>query len=109
VLKESQNRVKSMSMIHENLYRSKKFDNVYFSEYIENLGWDLFYSYSIEKGKIEPVLEIEDVKLNIETSVPFGLIITELVLNCLKYPFPDSLNGTLLVSLKNLREKYELI
>lgn len=109
VLKESQNRVRSMSMIHEKLYGSKKFDKVYFSEYIENLVWDLFYSYSIEKGKIEPVLEIEDVKLNIETSVPLGLIITELVSNCLKYAFPDSLKGTLLVSLKNLGEKYELI
>jgi len=109
VLKESQNRVKSMSMIHEKLYRSKKFDKVYFAEYIENLVWDLFYSYSIEKGKIEPILEIEDVKLNIETSVPLGLIITELVSNCLKYAFPCSLNGSLLVSLKNLGEKYELI
>jgi len=109
VLKESQNRVKSMAMIHEKLYRSKKFDKVYFAEYIENLVWDLFYSYSIEKGKIEPILEIEDLKLNIETSVPLGLIITELVSNCLKYAFPDSLNGILYVSLKNLGEKYELI
>ncbi len=109
VLKESQNRVKSMSMIHEKLYRSKKFDKVYFDEYIENLVWDLFYSYSIEKGKIEPVLEIDDVKLNIETSVPLGLIITELVSNCLKYAFPDSKKGTLYVSLKDLGENYELI
>lgn len=109
VLKESQNRVKSMSMIHEKLYRSKKFDKVYFAEYIENLVWDLFYSYSIEKGKIEPILEIDDVKLNIETSVPLGLIITELVSNCLKYAFPGSLTGTLCVSLKDLGEKYELI
>ncbi|UTB34125.1 MAG: PAS domain S-box protein [Methanobacterium sp. ERen5] len=109
VLKESQNRVKSMSMIHEKLYRSKKFDKVDFAEYIENLVWDLFYSYSIEKGRIEPVLEIDDVKLNIETSVPLGLIITELVSNCLKYAFPDSMRGTLYVSLKNYGEYYELI
>jgi PAS domain S-box-containing protein len=109
VLRESQNRVKSMSMIHEKLYRSKKFDKVYFAEYIENLVWDLFYSYSIEKGRIEPVLEIEDVKLNIETSVPLGLIITELVSNCLKYAFPDSMCGSLYVSLGNLGENYELI
>ncbi|MTK64767.1 MAG: PAS domain S-box protein [Methanobacterium sp.] len=109
VLKESQNRVKSMSMIHEKLYRSKKFDKVYFAEYIENLVWDLFYSYSIEKGKIEPILEIEDVKLNIETSVPLGLILTELVSNCLKYAFPDSMTGTLYVSLKKSGENYELI
>lgn len=109
VLKESQNRVKSMSMIHEKLYRSKKFDKVYFAEYIENLVGDLFYSYSIEKGKIRPVLEIEDVKLNIETSVPLGLIITELISNCLKYAFPDSMKGILFVSLKKLGEYYELI
>jgi len=109
VLKESQNRVKSMAIIHEKLYRSKDFSKIYFIDYIENLVWDLFYSYSVKKGTIEPVLDIDDIKLNIETSVPCGLIITELVSNSLKYAFPDNQNGEIFVSLKIRGDEYELI
>ncbi len=108
VLKESQNRVKSMAMIHEKLYNSQSFNKIYFVDYIESLVWDLFYSYSIKKGTIKPVLDIDDVKLNIETSVPCGLIITELVSNCLKYAFPDGRQGELKVSLKIKDDYYEL-
>ena len=108
VLKESQNRVKSMAMIHEKLYQSKNFNKIYFADYIESLVWDLFYSYSVEKGTIKPVLEIDDVKLNIETSVPCGLIIVELVSNSLKYAFPDKHKGELKVSLKSKGNYYVL-
>jgi PAS domain S-box-containing protein len=105
VLKESQNRVKSN---HEKLYRSKNFNKINFSDYIESLVWDLFYSYSIKKATIKPVLDIDDVKLNIETSVPCGLIITELVSNSLKYAFPDHRKGELKISLKIKGDQYEL-
>jgi PAS domain S-box-containing protein len=109
VLKESQNRVKSLAMIHEKLYKSKNFNKIYLLDYIESLVWDLFYSYGIEKGRIKPILDIDDIKLNIETSVPCGLIITELVSNCLKYAFPDQSEGELKVSLKIIDDFYELI
>jgi PAS domain S-box-containing protein len=88
VLKESQNRVKSMSMIHENLYQSKKFTKVNLSIYIRKLVLDLFYSYAIEESRAIHIIEVEDVMLNIETAVPCGLIISELVSNSLKYAFP---------------------
>lgn len=88
VLKESQNRVKSMSMIHENLYQSKKFTKVNLSDYIKKLVLDLFYSYAIEESRAIHIIEVEDIMLNIETAVPCGLIISELVSNSLKYAFP---------------------
>jgi PAS domain S-box-containing protein len=109
VLKESQNRVKSLAMIHEKLYKSKNFDKIYLLDYIESLVWDLFYSYAIKKGRIIPILDIDDIKLNIETSVPCGLIITELVSNCLKYAFPNQKEGELKVSLKSIGNEYKLI
>jgi PAS domain S-box-containing protein len=109
VLKESQNRVKSLAMIHEKLYKSKNFDKIYLLEYIESLVWDLFYSYAIKKGRIIPILDIDNIKLNIETSVPCGLIITELVSNCLKYAFPNQKEGELKVSLKSVGNEYKLI
>ena len=109
VLKESQNRVKSLAMIHEKLYKSKSFNKIYLLDYIESLVWDLFYSYAIKKGKIKPILDIDDIQLNIETSVPCGLIITELVSNSLKYAFPDQNEGELKVSLKVKDDHFELI
>ncbi len=109
VLKESQNRVKSLAMIHEKLYKSKNFNKIHLMDYIESLVWDLFYSYAIEKGRIEPILDIDDIKLNIETSVPCGLIITELVSNSLKYAFPGDSQGALKVLLRTIDDHYELI
>jgi PAS domain S-box-containing protein len=108
VLKESQNRVKSLAMIHEKLYKSKNFNKIHLIDYIESLVWDLFYSYAIEKGRIKPIMDIDDIKLNIETSVPCGLIITELVSNSLKYAFPDLSEGVLNISLKIIDDYYEL-
>jgi PAS domain S-box-containing protein len=108
VLKESQNRVKSMAMIHEKLYQSKNFTNIKFDEYIERLISELFYSYNIRKDKIKPSLKVEKVKLNIETAVPCGLIISELISNSLKHAFPGG-EGELNLSLKTIGDKYELI
>ena len=70
---------------------------------------DLLYSYNIEKGQIEFVLNIENVNLNMETAVPCGLIISELVSNSLKYAFPNDMKGEICVSLRTLSDKYELI
>ena len=109
ILKESQNRVKSLAMIHEKLYKSKTFNKIYLIDYVESIVWDLFYSYAIEKGRIKPILDIDDIKLNIETSVPCGLIITELVSNSLKYAFPNKSEGELEVSLKIKDDHYEMV
>ncbi len=109
VLKESQNRVKSMAMIHEKIYLSDDLAHINFVDYIQSLVSNLFYSYSIEKGRINSILEVEDVNLNMETAVPCGLIISELVSNSLKYAFPDEMKGEILVSLKPMDDKYELI
>jgi len=108
VLKESQNRVKSMAMIHEKLYQSKDFTNIIFDDYIERLVSELFYSYNIQKDRVKPSIDVEEVKLNIETAVPCGLIISELVSNSLKHAFPSG-EGELNLSLKRIDDKYELI
>ena len=109
VLNESQNRVKSMAMIHEKLYMSDDIAHINFVDYIQSLVINLFYSYNVEDTQIKPILEIENVSLNMETAVPCGLIISELVSNSLKYAFPNDLKGEILVSLKTVDDKYELI
>jgi len=88
VLKESQGRVKSMAIIHEKLYQSSNLTYVNFKEYLEKLILDIFYSYGITTSAIESVLNIEDIHLNIDTAIPLGLIINELVTNSVKYAFP---------------------
>jgi PAS domain S-box-containing protein len=109
VLMESQNRVKSMAMIHEKLYQSNELTHIGFEDYIQRLVSDLFYSYNIHKGQIKPIIEVEDIQLNIETAVPCGLIISELVSNSLKHAFPEGKKGKIKVSLKESGDKYELI
>ncbi|HII83705.1 MAG TPA: PAS domain S-box protein, partial [Methanobacterium subterraneum] len=78
---ESQNRVRSMAMIHEKLYQSDSLNSINFSDYIETLLNSLIYDYTKDLGHIKLDLDIEEVDLNIETSVPCGLIINELVSN----------------------------
>ena len=88
VFKESQNRVKSMAMIHERLYNSKGLSNIDFREYIENLVYDLFYSYGINQNFIKIQIDTDNISLNVDTAIPCGLIINELVTNSIKYAFP---------------------
>jgi len=100
--KESQNRIKVMALIHEKLYRSKDFANVEFNDYIKNLVNDLFASYRVSASRISLKLEIEDLSLGIDTAIPTGLIINELVTNCLKYAFSKDNDGEIRISLCSL-------
>lgn len=77
--------------------------------YIQSLVSNLFYSYNVENNQIKPILEIENVTLNMETAVPCGLIISELVSNSLKYAFPNGKKGEMFMSLKLKDDTYELI
>ncbi len=89
VLKESQNRVKSMAIIHEKLYQSYDLTHINFKEYIESLLNYLFHSYTKNFGDVTIKLDVEEIFFSIETAVPLGLIINELVSNSLKYAFPQ--------------------
>ena len=108
VLKESQGRVKSMAMIHEKLYQSDSFSKINFKNYVERLVWDIFFSYGIKAHSIEPVLDIEVIKIGIDTAIPLGLIINELVTNSVKYAFSEY-EGTIKIEFKSSADELELI
>jgi two-component sensor histidine kinase len=108
ILKESEGRVRSMASIHENLYQSPTFNDINFKQYIEKLLYDRLYTYGIPKDTIRTKLDIKEINLNIETAIPLGLIINELVTNIVKYAFPHK-NGTITIKLKSQNEKLELI
>lgn len=103
VLKESMGRVKTMATIHEKLYESPSLSDINFRNFTEKLVYDILYSYGISVGTINPHIDMEDISLNIDTAMPLGLIINELVTNSVKYAFPNK-NGNINVKLESLPE-----
>jgi two-component sensor histidine kinase len=81
----SQYRINSMAVVHEMLYKSEDISQINFSEYIEKLVNGLIYSMKGSVNKISLKLQIPDISLNIDTSIPLGLLINEIVTNSLKY------------------------
>jgi PAS domain S-box-containing protein len=89
MFKESQDRIRSMSLIHERLYQSADLAKIDFSHYIQNLASFLFQSYKINPEAVVLTTDVQDVSLDINKAIPCGLIINELVTNSLKYAFPQ--------------------
>jgi PAS domain S-box-containing protein len=104
-LKSSQNRVMSMAIVHEKLYRSKDLSHINFKQYVEELVSDVLLSYHAHE--IESLVDVEDIKLNMETAIPLGLIINELVNNSLKFAFPEK-KGTISIEMKPEKNRYVL-
>ncbi|HEX3013089.1 MAG TPA: histidine kinase dimerization/phosphoacceptor domain -containing protein, partial [Methanobacterium sp.] len=75
VFKESQNRIKSMALIHEKLYQSEDLTKIDFAEYLKSLTFHLFHSYSVNQSAVELSINFGDVLFDIDTSIPCGLII----------------------------------
>jgi len=104
------NRVKSMTMIHEMLYRAEDLTKLGTVEYIRKFVEMLFHNYKIQPNHIKLKLEVQDIRLDVDTMIPLGLIINELVSNALKYAFPDDMKGELILTLKTTEDaSYELI
>lgn len=104
LFRESQDRVKSMALIHEKLYQSKDLARIDFSEYIESLMTMLLQSYR-SGGNIKLDANITDTHLDIDTAIPVGLMLNELVSNSLKHAFPKGRDGTISVTLTPQAEK----
>lgn len=109
LLRESQNRIKSMAFIHESLYQTKDFSGIKFSDYIVNLSNNLVHTYISGGKKIELDLKIEDVFLNLDSAIPCGLILNELVSNALKYAYPKNTKGRLFIGLSQESDMTEII
>ena len=104
VFNEIKNRIKSMALVHEKLYLSKDLSKVNFHDYIATLIDNLYRSYSVDPAKIRLRLEVEEVSLGIDTAIPCGLIVNELITNALKYAFPEEREGEVLVMLRRTGE-----
>ena len=108
IFKESQSRANSMALIHEKLYRSTDLKRINFGEYIRTLANDLFRTYTDGSGRIDLNINVEDVMMDINTSIPLGLILNELVSNALKHGFPGEMSGDINVDFRSIGEEYQL-
>jgi len=104
MIKEIQNRIRSMALIHEKLYRSKDLAKIDFNEYIKDLVNSLFRFYGVNINKIKPIINAKGSSLDINAGIPCGLIINELVSNSLKHGFKDDMDGQIQIILKQEKD-----
>jgi PAS domain S-box-containing protein len=102
MFKESQRRIRSMALIHERLYQSSDLSRIEFSQYLRNLATHLFHSYQVDASRVHLKIEAEEVHLNVNTAIPCGLIVNELVSNALKHGFPEGRSGELDIDLRQV-------
>lgn len=88
--KDSQNRIVSMVLIHQELYKGKGTDNLNFAAYIQTLTKKLFSSYNLRNEDVNLKLNLEEAYLGMDTAIPLGIIVNELVSNSLKHAFPSA-------------------
>jgi two-component sensor histidine kinase len=99
----SQNRVQSMGVLHQKLYQSKHLAFIEMKNYFETLCINILDSYN-ESERIKVTIEMKEFELDIDTAMPLGLIVNELLTNSLKYAFPKGEKGNIELSLRNLND-----
>ena len=91
MMRESQNRIRSMALIHQTLYESKDFARVDFSNFLDSLAPTLISSYGVGIERIKLDIQSIEVLLPINAAIPCGLVVNELISNAFKHAFPDDI------------------
>jgi two-component sensor histidine kinase/DNA-binding response OmpR family regulator len=108
MFKDTQNRICSMAFIHEELYKSENLAKIDLDSYIKYLASSLFRTYETT-SKIALKIDVEDVSLSINSAIPCGLILNELISNSLKHAFPEGREGEIKITLRYIENKIELV
>jgi two-component sensor histidine kinase len=99
IIRDSRNRIESMALVHEKLFRSKDLEKINMDSYIRELTAYLFNSYSKSRSQVDCEVNVAAVALDIDTAIPLSLIINELVVNSLKHAFPEDRRGKITIEL----------
>ena len=108
LFEESQQRVKSMALVHERLYQAKDLSSINFADYAKSIVSEIISLYLIDTSLITTEIDIEGIELDLESAVPCGLIINELLTNAFKYAFPNNRSGIVSVHFKKNKGIYIL-
>jgi len=100
IFRESQDRIRAMAAVHSMLYKSENFAEINFGEYIRETAKQLFRSYNTNPEAVSLLINADDVMIPIDTAIPCGLIINELVSNALKHAFPDGRRGEIRIEMR---------
>ena len=100
MLRDSQNRIRSMALIHQTLYQSKDFARVDFGNFLDSFAPILVSSYAVNLNDVALNIDAEGMSLPINCAIPCGLIVNELISNALKHAFPDKAGGSIRVELR---------
>lgn len=108
IMRDTENRINSMSLVHQKLYQSKDLSSINLKEYISELANLLLESYRVSPHRISLVLDIDNISTLIDTAIPCGLVLNELISNSLKHAFPNDMKGEIRIRLKKRGEEIEL-
>jgi PAS domain S-box-containing protein len=100
ILKKAQTRIRSMSLVHEKLYKSRNLSKIDLAGYIQSLAVHLLHVYLVDHEQVRLETEFEDVALDINSAIPCGLILNELISNALKHAFPNGRTGVIRIGLR---------
>jgi PAS domain S-box-containing protein len=109
LLKQSADRIKAMALLHEKLYQSKDLARIDFNAYIHSLADHLLFGYGVHSDKIRVNIRIDDIFLDVDTAIPCGLIINELLSNALEHAFPDNRHGEIGITFTQDQGKFILV
>ena len=109
IFRESQNRARSMALIHERLYQSKDLKRIDFGDYIQTLSKDLYHSCVTDPQRVELKMHVENLMVDINTTVPLGLIVNELVTNSLKHGFIKDAEGEINIDFHKDGDEFVLV
>jgi PAS domain S-box-containing protein len=108
ILESTKQRIQAMGRVHQMLYKTKNLSEIDFSEYVRSMVEELLKTYNVSEKRIEVALDLDPVMLSIETAVPCGLIMNELLVNACKHAFPDKKFGHITISLTERGDVKEL-
>lgn len=109
LLRESQQRVKSMALVHEKLYGTADLAAIDFKDYVDSIVHQIINLYHVDNNLITTDIDIEDIHLDLESAIPCALIINELLTNVFKYAFPGNIKGKLVTNFRKADDIYTLI
>jgi two-component system, sensor histidine kinase PdtaS len=109
LVNEGQNRVKSMALIHQKLYQHNNLTGVEALDYVQNLTATLRSAYGIDPYRVNVKYDIDKMNVDVDTIIPIGLILNELISNSFKYAFPDERKGELNIRFKEKGDKLQLV